>query len=205
MDQRVEVYGTSRHDINGKCGIATDFHSYPDDHSRDRYSVRFDTGDGYKIKPSNVRAEGLQAAAPLLDQPVILGGDGLRDELRGERGKAVDFKDLQYVVQLESGERVHVRPNQFRAEGPTRAAPLLDQRVILRGQGGIPDVLENQRGQCVDFFQIDAVWHYAVLLDTGERCNVWPSHVVSAGASGGTRNNKGKGKAKGKKGRRGGK
>ena len=44
MDQRVVVYGTSRHDLNGKHGVATDFHCYEDDRSRDRYSVLLSAG-----------------------------------------------------------------------------------------------------------------------------------------------------------------
>ena len=71
MDERVEVYGTSRHDLNGKHGVATDFHCYPSDRSRDRYSVLLDSGETYKFRPAAVRAEGLQAAAPLLDRRVV--------------------------------------------------------------------------------------------------------------------------------------
>ena len=57
MTQRVEVYGTSRHDLNGKHGIATDFHCYPADMSRNRYSVLLDSGETYKFWPTAVRAE----------------------------------------------------------------------------------------------------------------------------------------------------
>ena len=62
MDHRVEVYGTSRHDLNGKRGVATDFHCYFDDRSRDRYSVLLDSGESYKFRPTAVRAERVGAA-----------------------------------------------------------------------------------------------------------------------------------------------
>ena len=51
MDKRVEIHGTSRADMNGKRGIATDFH-------HDRYTVQLDGGEAFKLKPTNVRAEG---------------------------------------------------------------------------------------------------------------------------------------------------
>ncbi len=58
MDKRVEIHGTSRADINGKCGVATDFNSYPKDRTKDRYTVKLDGGEAFKVKPANVRAEG---------------------------------------------------------------------------------------------------------------------------------------------------
>ena len=58
MDKRVEIHGTSRADINGKRGVATDFHYYREDESKWRYTVQLDSGEAFKVKPSNVRAEG---------------------------------------------------------------------------------------------------------------------------------------------------
>ena len=58
MDKRVELHGTSRADMNGKRGVATDFHSYPTDHTKDRYTVKLDGGEAFKVKPASVRAEG---------------------------------------------------------------------------------------------------------------------------------------------------
>ena len=57
MDKRVEIHGTSRADMNGKRGVATDFHWYKDE-SKWRYTVRLDSGEAFKLKPANVRAEG---------------------------------------------------------------------------------------------------------------------------------------------------
>ena len=57
MDKRVEIHGTSRADMNGKRGVATDFHYYKDT-SKWRYTVKLDGGEAFKIKPTNVRAEG---------------------------------------------------------------------------------------------------------------------------------------------------
>ena len=57
MDKRVEIHGTSRADMNGKCGIATDIHRYAGE-SKDRYTIKLDGGEAFKLKPANVRAEG---------------------------------------------------------------------------------------------------------------------------------------------------
>ena len=55
MDKRVEIHGTSRADMNGKRGVATDFH-YDEDRSS-RYTVQLDSGEAFKLKLANVRAE----------------------------------------------------------------------------------------------------------------------------------------------------
>ena len=57
MDKRVEVHGTSRADINGTRGVATDFHIDREDRTKDRYAVQLDSGEAFKLKPANVRAE----------------------------------------------------------------------------------------------------------------------------------------------------
>ena len=57
MDKRVEIHGTSRADMNGKRGVATDFHWYEDE-GKWRYTVKLDGGEAFKLKPVNVRAEG---------------------------------------------------------------------------------------------------------------------------------------------------
>ena len=44
--------------MNGKRGVATDFHSYPTDRTKDRYTVRLDSGEAFKVRPASVRAEG---------------------------------------------------------------------------------------------------------------------------------------------------
>ena len=53
MDKRVEIHGTSRADMNGKRGVATDFHWYEGDVSKWRYTVQLDSGEAYKLKPAN--------------------------------------------------------------------------------------------------------------------------------------------------------
>ena len=59
MDKRVEIHGTSRADMNGKCGVVTDFHPMDiHDTTKDRYTVQLDSGEAFKLKPANVRAEG---------------------------------------------------------------------------------------------------------------------------------------------------
>ena len=62
MGRGVEVYGTSGHNLNGKRGVATDFHCYQDDPTRNRYSVLLDSGETYKFKPTAVRPERVGAA-----------------------------------------------------------------------------------------------------------------------------------------------
>ena len=64
MDKRVEIHGTSRADLNGKCGVATDFHIVGlDDTTIWRYTVKLDGGEAFKLKWANVRAEGAGGGA----------------------------------------------------------------------------------------------------------------------------------------------
>ena len=58
MDKRVVIHGTSRADMNGKCGVATDFHPMdPNDRTAWRYTVKLDSGEEYKLRPEKLRAE----------------------------------------------------------------------------------------------------------------------------------------------------
>ena len=57
MDKRVEIHGTSRADMNGKRGVATDFHPMGG-FATWRYTVKLDGGEAFKLKMANVRAEG---------------------------------------------------------------------------------------------------------------------------------------------------
>ena len=59
MDKRVEIHGTSRADMNGKRGVATDFHPVGGAQSAStwRYTVQLDSGEAFKLRPANVRAE----------------------------------------------------------------------------------------------------------------------------------------------------
>ena len=66
MDKRVEIHGTSRADMNGKRGVATDFHPIGGPNLGDRtawrYTVKLDGGEAFKVKPASVRAEGAGGA-----------------------------------------------------------------------------------------------------------------------------------------------
>ena len=65
MGKRVEIHGTTRADMNGKRGVATDFHPMGGpggDHTTWRYTVKLDGGEAFKVKPANVRAEGAGGA-----------------------------------------------------------------------------------------------------------------------------------------------
>ena len=77
MDKRVEIHGTSRADINGQRGVATDFHSFPADRTKDRYTVQLDSGEAFKLKPANVRAEGASGAS----------GAGKAKKGKGKKGR----------------------------------------------------------------------------------------------------------------------
>ena len=77
MDKRVEIYGTSRADMNGKRGVATDFHSYPADRTKNRYSVQLDSGEAFKVKPASVRVEGTGGAS----------GAGKAKKGKGKKGR----------------------------------------------------------------------------------------------------------------------
>ena len=58
MDKRVVIHGTSRADMNGKCGVATDFHFMDlKDRTTWRYTVKLDSGEGFKLRPERLRAE----------------------------------------------------------------------------------------------------------------------------------------------------
>ena len=79
MDKRVEIHGTSRADINGKRGVAADFHDYSGtpDASKWRYTVQLDSGEAFKLKPANVRAEGTGGAS----------GAGKAKKGKGKKGR----------------------------------------------------------------------------------------------------------------------
>ena len=66
MDKRVEIHGTSR--MNGKRGVATDFHPALDSDAavilgQGRYSVHLDSGEAFRVREGNVRAEPRAGAA----------------------------------------------------------------------------------------------------------------------------------------------
>ena len=64
MDKRVEIHATSRVDMNGRRGVATDFHLMDEDDAATwRYSVKLDGGEAFKVKPAHVRAEGTGGGA----------------------------------------------------------------------------------------------------------------------------------------------
>ena len=82
MDKRVEIHGTSRADMNGKRGVATDFHpTYGPGGGvileSSRYTVQLDSGEAFKLKPANVRAEGTGGAS----------GAGKAKKGKGKKGR----------------------------------------------------------------------------------------------------------------------
>ena len=81
MDKRVELHGTSRADLNGKHGVATNFHPMGGQYEPTtwRYAVKLDGGESFKVKPVNVRAEGSGGGDG--------GGGGAGEGTRTARGK----------------------------------------------------------------------------------------------------------------------
>ena len=78
MDKRVEIHGTSRADVNGKRGVATDFHTMDSqDPTTWRYTVQLDSGEAFKLKRANVRAEGTGSA----------GGGAKAKKGKGKKGR----------------------------------------------------------------------------------------------------------------------
>ena len=78
MSKRVEIHGTSRADINGQRGVATDFHPMDwDDRTKHRYTVQLGSGEAFKLKPANVRAEGAGGAS----------GGGKGKKGKGKKGR----------------------------------------------------------------------------------------------------------------------
>ena len=79
MDKRVEIHGTSRAHMNGKRGAATDFHTMGRQHepSTWRYTVQLDSGEVFKLKLANVRAEGAGGAS----------GGGKANKGKGKKGR----------------------------------------------------------------------------------------------------------------------
>ena len=80
MDKRVEIHGTTRADINGKRGVAIDFHPMggpQGDRSTWRYTTQLDSGEAFKLKPANVRAEGTGGAS----------GAGKAKKGKGKKGR----------------------------------------------------------------------------------------------------------------------
>ena len=78
MDKRVEIHGTSRADMNGKRGVAIDFHVDLKDQIKWRYTVRLDSGEAFKVKPANLRAEGTGGGA---------GSGKAKGKGKGKKGK----------------------------------------------------------------------------------------------------------------------
>ena len=82
MEKRVELHGTTRADMNGKRGAATDFHwmgGATGDQTTWRYTVKLDGGEAFKVKLASVRAESAGG-----------GGDGdsaLTGKAKGKRSK----------------------------------------------------------------------------------------------------------------------
>jgi len=87
MDKRVELHGTSRADLNGKRGVATDFHAYLTDRTKDRYTVQLDGGEAFKVKPASVRAEVAGGGAP--------GTSKAKGKGNGKKGRAAQVSDSE--------------------------------------------------------------------------------------------------------------
>ena len=147
MGRRIEIYGTTRHDMNGKRGVATDSHLVDDvrgcvDMSRSRYTVLLDSGETFKARLANVRAEGLAATAPLLDTRVETHGIVDHPELNGLRGVAHNYLRMEngewgYVVTVDACRGVGVCEGRFRPANlrTERAGARTAARPKAKGKG----------------------------------------------------------------------
>ena len=63
----MEIHGTTSADMNGKRGVATDYHFDREGPSKWRYTVQLDAGEAVKVKPANVRAEHTSAEEKLFE------------------------------------------------------------------------------------------------------------------------------------------
>ena len=86
MDKRVEIHGTSRTDMNGKRGVAVDFHINREDRTKDRYTVQLDSGEAFKVKPANVRA--VDKTVHLTKKKERDEGEGKGKGKKGKKGRA---------------------------------------------------------------------------------------------------------------------
>ena len=123
------INGTSRQDLNGKRGIATDFHPVGNADrvitSQSRYAVLLDSGEQFKVRREHVWAENWQVVSPLLGQRV-------EDVTDGQRGRAVMFRPGEYCVQFDNGELLWVEAANLRAEPAGRAG---GARAKPKGKG----------------------------------------------------------------------
>ena len=99
MDKRVEIHGTSRADMNGKRGVATDVHyDKRQDKSKARYTVHLDSGEAFKLKRANLRAEGTGGGASSSDGKAKRKGKGKKGRggrtLRGAGGLDCEEDEL---------------------------------------------------------------------------------------------------------------
>ena len=89
MDERVEIHGTSCADMNCKRGVAVDFHPMggpQGDRSTWRYTVQLDSGEAFKLKLVNVRAEGTGEASGPGKAENVKGKSKGKKERRGRPG-----------------------------------------------------------------------------------------------------------------------
>ena len=98
MDQRVEIHGTSRTDMNGKCGVATDFHPMGGrkDRSQDRYTVQLDSGEAFTVKKAECRA-----ASPLGPEKLFELAERVRTKLTEAVGTDGEWPALSASQQEE--------------------------------------------------------------------------------------------------------
>ena len=136
MDKRVEVHGTSRADINGKRGVATDFHWYEDE-SKWRYTVQLDSGEAFKLKRANVRAEGT---------------GGARGVAKGKMGRGREQVALHGAARQRRGVQAQAGERARRGDG-RRERRGQDQDVQGKlGQEGLGSGSRHQAGNEYDLY-----------------------------------------------------
>lgn len=115
MDKRVEIHGTARAEMNGKRGVAVDYHNMAagPDESAYRYTIQLDSGESFKVKPERVRAESLAQIAPLLDRrvennggPAVFRGVAIDFYPAGTFCPSVEFRFYGYIEEDDDGNEL---------------------------------------------------------------------------------------------------
>ena len=94
MDKRVMIHGTTRADMNGRCGVATDFHPMDNkDHTTWRYTVKLDSGEVCMLRPGRLRAEqaGKELKHPTFHQTKMLERQAIVDSVMGSLSADIEL------------------------------------------------------------------------------------------------------------------
>ena len=134
LGERIEVYGTSRHDINGKRGVATDANTPEDLKKHDpkgwRYTVRSGSGKGPHLSPVNSATRSPPGGR--YRHPAHHGQHQHCGSLSSEAAQCSLPTPLQ--VELDSGEVFKVRRDAVRAEPAASSGARTEAKGKVKGK-----------------------------------------------------------------------